>query len=87
MPGLREAGAVDSAGMLELTELPRRLVVVGRGAIGCEFAQVFARLGSEVTMVLRARTSCGRSTRGDGVVAQRVRARRDPDVSETRVLG
>jgi pyruvate/2-oxoglutarate dehydrogenase complex dihydrolipoamide dehydrogenase (E3) component len=54
VPGLRESGAVDSAGLLDLKELPRRLVVVGGGAIGCEFAQVFARFGSDVTLVLRS---------------------------------
>src|SRR5689334_13699892 len=41
IPGLRESGAIDSAGLLELKELPRRLVIVGGGAIGCEFAQIF----------------------------------------------
>ncbi len=54
VPGLRESGAIDSAELLDLKELPRRLVVVGGGAIGCEFAQVFARFGSEVTVVLRS---------------------------------
>jgi dihydrolipoamide dehydrogenase len=39
--------------MLRLRELPRRLVVVGGGPIGSEFAQIFARLGSDVTMVIR----------------------------------
>jgi pyruvate/2-oxoglutarate dehydrogenase complex dihydrolipoamide dehydrogenase (E3) component len=53
VPGLAGPGAYDSTGMLRLRELPRRLVVIGGGPIGSEFAQVFARLGSEVTMVIR----------------------------------
>ena len=40
--------------MLELDALPRRLVVVGGSYVGLEFAQVFRRLGSEVTVVEKA---------------------------------
>jgi pyruvate/2-oxoglutarate dehydrogenase complex dihydrolipoamide dehydrogenase (E3) component len=52
IPGLREAG-VDSTGLLSLDTLPERLLIVGGGVIGTEFAQIFARLGTEVTMVMR----------------------------------
>jgi pyruvate/2-oxoglutarate dehydrogenase complex dihydrolipoamide dehydrogenase (E3) component/uncharacterized membrane protein YdjX (TVP38/TMEM64 family) len=51
IPGLREVGCVTSDTVWGLTELPRRLVVLGGGPIGCELAQSFARLGSEVTQV------------------------------------
>jgi pyruvate/2-oxoglutarate dehydrogenase complex dihydrolipoamide dehydrogenase (E3) component len=51
VPGLREAGYLDNEGALSLTELPRRLAVLGSGPIGCEFAQVFARFGVHVTVV------------------------------------
>ena len=37
--------------MWDLRELPRRLVVLGGGPIGCELAQCFARLGSKVSQV------------------------------------
>ncbi len=49
--GLDEAGYLTSDTLWELRELPRRLVVLGGGPIGCELAQCFARLGSAVTQV------------------------------------
>jgi pyruvate/2-oxoglutarate dehydrogenase complex dihydrolipoamide dehydrogenase (E3) component len=52
IPGLKECG-VDSEGILELDALPDRLVIEGGGVIGVEFAQIFARLGSKVTIVAR----------------------------------
>ncbi|GAB4563283.1 MAG: bifunctional TVP38/TMEM64 family protein/FAD-dependent oxidoreductase [Rhizobacter sp.] len=51
IPGLAEVGCVTSDTVWGLTQLPRRLVVLGGGPIGCELAQSFARLGSQVTQV------------------------------------
>ena len=51
VPGLREAGFLDNESALSLPELPRRLAVLGSGPIGCEFAQIFARFGVDVTVV------------------------------------
>ncbi len=51
IPGLESALCVDSTGLLARTELPRRLVVLGGGVIGCEFASIFRTFGSEVTIV------------------------------------
>ena len=51
LPGLKEAGVLTSDTLWGLRELPRRLVVLGGGPIGCELAQAFARLGSQVTQV------------------------------------
>ncbi len=51
IPGLADVGFVTSDTVWGLTALPRRLVVLGGGPIGCELAQSFARLGSEVTQV------------------------------------
>ncbi len=51
IPGLDSPRCVDSTGLLAQTEIPRRLVVLGGGIIGCEFASVFERFGSEVTIV------------------------------------
>ena len=49
--GLDSPRCVDSTGLLAATEVPRRLVVLGGGIIGCEFASIFQRFGSEVTIV------------------------------------
>jgi pyruvate/2-oxoglutarate dehydrogenase complex dihydrolipoamide dehydrogenase (E3) component len=51
VPGLRECGYLDNESVLELSELPRRMAVIGSGPIGSEFAQVFARFGVAVTVV------------------------------------
>lgn len=71
LPGIEEVGYVTSDTLWEefakLDDAPRRLVVLGGGPIGCELAQSFARLGSQVTMV-------GRN--------ERVMPREDVEVSE-----
>ena len=51
IPGLADVGYLTNETVFSLTELPRRLVVIGAGPIGCELAQAFARLGSQVTLV------------------------------------
>jgi pyruvate/2-oxoglutarate dehydrogenase complex dihydrolipoamide dehydrogenase (E3) component/uncharacterized membrane protein YdjX (TVP38/TMEM64 family) len=67
IPGLKEAGVLTSDTLWGLTELPKRLVVLGGGPIGSELAQSFARLGSAVTQV---------------EMAPRILVREDPEVSE-----
>ena len=67
LPGLEQVGCLTSDTLWELKELPRRLLVLGGGPIGCELAQAFARLGSEVTQV---------------EMGERLMAREDADVSE-----
>src|SRR3954469_12558100 len=49
--GLDSPRCVDSTGLLAQTEVPRRLVILGGGIIGAEFASIFSRFGSEVTIV------------------------------------
>ncbi len=51
IPGLADIDWVDHISALELTELPESLLVLGAGAVGLEFAQIFARFGSKVTLV------------------------------------
>jgi pyruvate/2-oxoglutarate dehydrogenase complex dihydrolipoamide dehydrogenase (E3) component/uncharacterized membrane protein YdjX (TVP38/TMEM64 family) len=51
LPGLQEVGYLTSDTLWGLRELPQRLVVLGGGPIGCELAQSFARLGSQVTQI------------------------------------
>jgi pyruvate/2-oxoglutarate dehydrogenase complex dihydrolipoamide dehydrogenase (E3) component len=49
--GLRATGYLTNENVFSLRSAPRRLVVLGGGAIGCELAQAFARLGSTVVLV------------------------------------
>src|SRR5436190_5680008 len=51
IPGLESERCVDSEGLLAQIEVPRRLVILGGGVIGCEFASIFQRFGSEVTII------------------------------------
>jgi pyruvate/2-oxoglutarate dehydrogenase complex dihydrolipoamide dehydrogenase (E3) component len=50
IPGIEAAGFLTNENIFSLTELPKRLAVIGGGAIGCELAQTFGRFGSEVTL-------------------------------------
>jgi dihydrolipoamide dehydrogenase len=51
IPGIDSSRCVDSTGLLDQEQVPRRLVVLGGGIIGCEFASIFSRFGSEVTII------------------------------------
>lgn len=53
IPGIEDVEVLTNESLFSLTELPKRLGVVGGGAIGVEMAQAFARFGSEVTLVER----------------------------------
>jgi pyruvate/2-oxoglutarate dehydrogenase complex dihydrolipoamide dehydrogenase (E3) component/uncharacterized membrane protein YdjX (TVP38/TMEM64 family) len=66
IPGLDEVGYLTSDTVWRLTALPRRLVVLGGGPVGCELAQSFARLGAHVTQI---------------ETGPRVMVREDPDAS------
>ncbi len=66
LPGLAELAYLTSDNLWQLDHLPRRLLVLGGGPIGCELAQAFARLGSQVTVV---------------EMAERLLPREDPPVS------
>lgn len=65
--GLQAAGYLTNETVFNLTELPKRLLVIGGGPIGCELAQAFSRLGSDVTMV---------------EVGSQFLSREDPDAAE-----
>lgn len=67
IPGLADMEPLTSATLWGLTEQPKRMLVLGGGAIGCELAQSFARLGCETTLV---------------EALPRLVAREDEDVSE-----
>ena len=49
--GIDDPRVVDSTGLLHLDTLPKRLTIIGAGVIGMEFASVFRRFGSEVTVI------------------------------------
>lgn len=51
VPGMDNPYVVDSTGLLQLDTLPKRLCIIGAGVIGMEFASVFNRFGSEVTVI------------------------------------
>jgi mercuric reductase len=67
IPGLREAGALDSTTAMELETLPQSMVVIGGGAIGLELGQTFSRFGVRVIIV---------------EAMDRIVPNEDPDVSE-----
>jgi len=50
-PGLAKAGYLTNENVFDLNECPPRLLVLGGGPLGCELAQAFCRLGSQVTIV------------------------------------
>jgi len=51
IPGLDQVDPLTSETLWKLEDLPKRFLIVGGGAIGCELAQAFQRLGSQVTLV------------------------------------
>ncbi len=65
--GLDSVNALDSTSIMELDTVPEHLLIVGGGYIGLEFAQMFRRFGSTVTVVQRGK---------------QLLAREDPDVAE-----
>ncbi|MCB0408274.1 MAG: dihydrolipoyl dehydrogenase, partial [Bdellovibrionales bacterium] len=67
LPGLQDIDYLTSDNIWNLRELPKKLVVLGGGPIGCELAQSFARFGSQVTLI---------------EMAPRLMIREDEDVSK-----
>ena len=75
IPGLAELGYRTNETFFNLTELPRRLAVIGGGPIGCEMAQAFARFGSEVTLLDRGGHVLGREDADAAEIVQQTMAR------------
>ncbi|QBQ54316.1 mercuric reductase [Nitrosococcus wardiae] len=65
--GLKEVPTLDNASIMELDEVPEHLLVLGGGYVGLEFAQMFRRFGSAVTLM----------DRGEQLLSQE-----DPDIAE-----
>jgi pyruvate/2-oxoglutarate dehydrogenase complex dihydrolipoamide dehydrogenase (E3) component len=68
MPGIQDIDFLTSSSMMEVDFLPEHLIIIGGSYIGLEFAQMYRRFGSQVTVVERG---------------GRIISRDDPDVSET----
>ena len=51
IPGIDSAGVMNSDEILEVAEIPQKLVIIGAGVIGCEMATAFSRFGAEVSVV------------------------------------
>jgi len=51
IPGSTLPGVVDSTGALSLAEVPKELLIIGGGVIGCEMADIYSTFGSKVTIV------------------------------------
>lgn len=72
--GLAGLKPLTSDTIWDLEDLPRSLAVLGGGAVGCELAQAFARLGSEVTLIeTRERLLSGEEPRAGELIASRLR--------------
>ncbi len=56
LPQLDEVGFITSDEAVALKKLPKSLIILGGGAIACEFAQFFARFGVKVTLIQRSET-------------------------------
>lgn len=67
MPGLEKTDYLTNSGMMEIDSLPEHLIIIGGSYIGLEFAQMYRRFGSRVTVV---------------EMQDRLISREDPDVSE-----
>ncbi len=70
IPGLSEVGALTNESFFSLTELPKRLIVLGGGPIGVEMAQTFARFGSQVTQIEKSSHILSREESDAALVVQ-----------------
>lgn len=71
MPGVHDVPLLTNSSLLEMTELPKHLAIVGGSYIGLEFGQIYRRFGAEVTIVEKGPRLIGRE---DPDVSQAVRA-------------
>jgi dihydrolipoamide dehydrogenase len=54
IPGLREAGYLDNSSLLNINEIPKSIVIIGAGYIGCEYGHFLSAMGSDVTILGRS---------------------------------
>ncbi|KAF3906920.1 hypothetical protein AA313_de0203721 [Arthrobotrys entomopaga] len=75
IPGVRDidpSRILDSTSIMELGEVPKKLIVVGGGYIGLEFGQLFKRLGADVTVVGRGTQVLGREDEDIATEVQKI---------------
>jgi len=72
--GLKESGYLTNETLFSLVELPRKLIVIGGGPIGCEMAQSFARFGSDVTLIEKSSNVLSREDVEAALVVQNAMA-------------
>jgi pyruvate/2-oxoglutarate dehydrogenase complex dihydrolipoamide dehydrogenase (E3) component len=88
IPGLMEGSYHTSESIFDLSELPARLAVVGGGPLGCELAQAFCRLGSQVTIIQSDAKFLPREERDAAQILAQSMARDGVDIRlNTRVVG
>ena len=93
IPGLEEAGYLTYENVFDLTECPKRLLVIGGGPVGCELAQAFARLGSRVTLVQDEAMFLGHEERdaaqllSDSLARDGIEIHLDTQTSSVRIEG
>ena len=51
IPGIESEGVIDSTGALSLSSVPKSMLIIGGGAIGCEFAYIYRSFGTQITIV------------------------------------
>lgn len=71
LPGLLDVGFLTNETVFSLTDLPRRLAILGGGPLGCELAQAFARFGSQVTLLLHGEHLLPREDEECAAIVQR----------------
>ena len=71
LPGLNETGFYTNETIFTVTELPRRMVVIGAGPMGCELAQSFRRFGSEVSLLTHGGGILPKEDRDAAVIVRR----------------
>jgi pyruvate/2-oxoglutarate dehydrogenase complex dihydrolipoamide dehydrogenase (E3) component len=88
IPGLDHVGYRTSATIFEMTTLPKHLVVIGGGPLGCELAQAFCRLGSHITIVQNDPKFLPREERDAAEILSRSMARDGVEIRlNTTVVG
>jgi dihydrolipoamide dehydrogenase len=88
IPGIDHPRCIDSTGALELDAVPKRLLVLGGGVIGCEFASIYAEFGSAVTIIEMLPNLIGNEDKDAVAALQKAFRRRGIGVEvDTRATG